>query len=403
MTTVLCRLASLAMVLGLSLFAARAPVRAASPAQINTTATHAYRYAQHIVFTLTATGDRRIGRAVLRFRTPELSFDPIPAEFEPDATISTMVTHELRGGALPPFSKVTYWWELFDESGNLITETAPVTFDYIDNRYVWREASRGGVTVRWSEGDTAFGEMVLDAALAALPGIAAETGGAPPSNIDLYVYPSREDLISTLQLGGRDWAGGQARPELGVVLIDLPPGVTAPVDARRVIPHELTHLLVYPAAQPGYDHVPAWLDEGLATANEASPDAAQADALQSALEEGRLLSFERLCAPFPDDRRDVLLAYAQSGSLVQYVRNRYGRQGMQDLLAAYRDKAECLPGVERALGVTLARLERDWRASLSNTDRNVARVIGEAAPCLALFAIAGLALLPMLGGAARRR
>ena len=403
MTTALCRLASLVIALGLSLSAGPASMRAAPPAQINATATHAYRYAQHIVFTLTATGDRRIGRAVLRFRTPELSFDPIPAGFEPGTTISAMVTHELRGGVLPPFSKVTYWWELFDESDNLVAETMPVTFDYIDNRYVWREASRGGVTVHWSEGDTAFGEMVLDTALAALRDIAAEIGVPPPSTVDIYVYPSREDLISTLQLGGRDWAGGQARPELGVVLVDLPPDATAPVEAQRVIPHEMTHLLIYQATQSGYDHVPAWLDEGLATANQASPDAAQANALQKALEEGRLLPFELLCAPFPDDGQDALLAYAQSGSLVQFVRNRYGRQGIQDLLAAYRDKAECLPGVERALGVTLARLERDWRTSLSNGDTDVAGLIGEVAPCLALFVIAGLSLLPMLGGAARRR
>lgn len=403
MTTPLLRLLCAVVIAGLSLGLSPASMRAAPPAQINATATHAYRYAQHIVFTLTATGDRRIGRAVLRFRTPELSFDPIPADFEPGTTISTMVTHELRGGVLPPFSKVTYWWELFDESGNLIAETTPVTFDYIDNRYVWREASRGGVTVHWPEGDTAFGEMVLDTALAALPAIADEIGVSRPSNIDIYVYPSREDLISTLQLGGRDWAGGQARPELGVVLVDLPPDVTAPVEAQRVIPHEMTHLLVYQAVQPGYDHTPAWLDEGLATANQASPDAAQAGALRKALEEGRLLPFELLCAPFPDDGQDTLLAYAQSGSLVQLVRNRYGRQGIQDLLAAYRDKAECLPGVERALGVTLARLERDWRASLSNGNANVAGLIGEVAPCFVLFVIAGLALLPMLGGAARRR
>ncbi len=404
MTTALRRLASLVIVLGLCLSAGPAPMRAAPPAQINATATHAYRYAQHIVFTLTATGDRRIGRAVLRFRTPELSFDPIAADFEPGTTISAMVTHELRGGVLPPFSKVTYWWELFDESDNLVAETTPVTFDYIDNRYVWRDASRGGVTVHWSEGDTAFGEMVLDTALAALPGIVEEIGQPPPANIDVYVYPGREALISAIQLGGRDWAGGQARPELGVVLVDLPPDVTAPVEAQRVIPHEMTHLLIYQATQSGYDHVPAWLDEGLATANQASPDAAQANALQKALEEGRLLPFELLCAPFPDDGQDTLLAYAQSGSLIQTIRNQQnGREKIQSLLAAYRDKAECLPGVERALGVTLARLERDWRASLSNGDTNVAGLIGEVAPCLALFVIAGLTLLPMLGGARRRR
>jgi hypothetical protein len=299
---------------------------------------------------------------------------------------------------------VTYWWELGDKAGQtLITPRTPL--DYIDNRFEWQRVSDGGVSVHWTQGDAAFAEAVLDTALDALPRIVAEMGASPPPNIDVYVYPSQDDLVGALRLGGRDWAGGQARPELGAVLVDLPPDAPG-VDMRRAIPHELTHLLVYAATQPNYDRVPAWLDEGLATANEAAPDPTQAVALETASKAGRLLPFESLCAPFSADASRALLAYAQSGSLIQFIRDQYGGQRIRDLLAAYRENAACAPGVERAMSKTLSALESEWRAQLTSGGVSVSAVAEAGAPWLALSVVACLTLLPILGGLplmARRR
>jgi hypothetical protein len=154
--------------------------------------------------------------------------------------------------------------------------------------------------------------------------------------------------------------------------------------------------------------VPAWLDEGLATANEAQPEPGLAVALESALKDGRLLPLESLCAPFSADVDRARLAYAQSGSVVQYIRDRYGAQGIRNLLAVYRENATCAAGVERALGLSLEALESDWRASRragSGLGIDAGAVADTSAPWLVLAAIACLTLLPILGLplAARRK
>ncbi|HLF28566.1 MAG TPA: peptidase MA family metallohydrolase [Anaerolineae bacterium] len=388
--------------LGLSFFLNPMPLPAAHPAAIDATATHTYLFAQQITFVLDATGEAALNRATVFFQSDRSALQQIDVDFEPNRAVHLEAPYELRGGAIPPFSQVSYWWELGDEAGQTLT-TSRVTFSYSDNRFEWQRVSDGGVTVYWTEGNAAFGEAVLDTALEALPGIADEIGVAPPSTIEVYVYPSREDLIGALRLGGRDWAGGQARPDLGVVLIDQPSTDTATIELRRAIPHELTHLLVYAATQPNYDRVPPWLDEGLATANEVSPDPGQVVALASAVKADRLLSFEALCAPFPAEAGQALLAYAQSGDFMQFIRDRYGRQGMRGLLAAYRENAACAPGVERALNVTLSALESEWRAQFASGGETVTAVAEASAPWLVLLAIIGLALLPILGGLLARR
>ncbi len=398
------RVILIAIILGLGLPMPAMSVGAARLDAVDITTTHEYTFAQQITFKLDATLDARIDAARVLVRADQIDIASRPAEFTPNANVVTEVSMELRGGVLPPFSTVTYWWELTDENGRTFTSD-PVTFQYVDNRYAWQRAERAGITVFWSDGEMEFAQRVLDTALAALPGIAAEVGVPPPDHIVVYVYPSREDLIGALRLGGRDWAGGQARPELGVVLVDIPPVETAPAEMQRVIPHELTHLLVYVAAQPAYDSVPAWLSEGLATANEMSPDPALAVTLQTAAENDRLFALESLCAPFPIEGQAALLAYAQSGSLIQFIRNRYGSQGIQGLLAAYRERAECVPGVARALGLPLSALETQWRAQFGSDNQAVSAAAGAGVPWLMLLLIVGLALLPMLGGlsAAKRR
>jgi hypothetical protein len=123
--------------------------------------------------------------------------------------------------------------------------------------------------------------------------------------------------------------------------------------------------MVYLATFPRYDAVPAWLDEGLATLNEAEPNPAQAVALQTALAAGRVPSLEAQCGTLPADATEALAAYAQSRGVVQQIVDVYGSTGIQALLAAYRDGASCAGGVERALNTTLTGLELQWSTSLS--------------------------------------
>jgi len=197
--------------------------------------------------------------------------------------------------------------------------------------------------------------------------------------------------------------GGQAHPELGVIVVAIPfkEGYTSRM--MRYIPHEITHLLVYQTVTPtGYRYVPAWLDEGLATANERLPTPEYAMALEEARVAGELIPLENLCVPFSPDSHTALLAYAQSGSVVRFIRERYGAEGIRALLAAYTNGASCARGVQEALGVSLSGLETAWRASLEPQAPWRAWV-EQIDVWIGLWLLSLLVSVPMIGGLRRRR
>lgn len=323
-----------------------------------------YAFAQHITFRLEARSTAPITSAVVYFRAGSGPLHTGQATLAQTGTgVQASYTREGLGGSLTPFSALTYWWELGDATGRQVT-TPSQTLDYIDNRFTWRSLADGNLRINWHTGDQTFGQTALDLARQILPQLNQSIAAPLPPQVEVYVYSNIEQVQSALQLAGRAWQGGQARPDLGVVLIAVPPGTDAALQLRRELAHELTHLLVYQATGSGYTYVPRWLDEGLAVLNEPSPDPAYQLALEAAFRANRLLPIETLCAPFASDAAAAQLAYAQSQSLVRFIRERYGNEGLRRLLAAYRDGAGCAAGVERGLGVSLGALELDWRAGL---------------------------------------
>lgn len=321
-----------------------------------------YSFAQRMTFYVTASSDADIRSAVVVFRVGAGLERRGTAAFTPGKTVEATYVQQLTGGTFPPFSTVTFWWELGDAAGRKLTSPLQ-TINYLDNRYTWQEVSEGNLRVRYYLGDAAYARAALLAARAALARINQELQAPLPAQVDIYLYAALEDLESALLLAGRDWQGGQARPDLGVVLVAIPPDQAALAQMRRDIPHELTHLLVFQATGAGYSRVPRWLDEGLASANEESAQPAYQLALDSAFRNERLIPLETLCAPFPAGAGEARLAYAESQSVVQFIRNHHPDK-IRKLLGAYAGGATCGGGVEQALGYTLGALELSWRASL---------------------------------------
>jgi hypothetical protein len=321
-----------------------------------------YSFAQRMTFYVTATSDADITSAVVVFRAGSGPERRGTAAITPGKTLEATYEQQLVGGVLPPFSMVSFWWELSDAAGRKLA-TPPRTVEYLDNRFTWQQVTEGILRVRYYTGDTAYARAALDVARSALPRVNQELAAPIPPHVDIYLYAALDDLQSALLLAGRDWQGGQARPDLGVVLVAIPPGQEALAQMKRDIPHELTHLLVFQATGAGYTRVPRWLDEGLASANEELPQPAYQQALESAFRAGRLISLETLCAPFSADAGAAQLSYAESLSVAQFIRNRYPA-GIRKLLGAYAGGATCSGGVEQAFGLTLGALELMWRASL---------------------------------------
>jgi len=326
-----------------------------------------HNFAQQITFTLRAASDAEITAVYLYFRaTGDEQARSELLDIEPGLEISVSYAHDLRLFPLPPFAQVHFWWQIEDSAGNQLT-TELERLEYTDNRFRWEQIGDSSLTVHWVEGhgDPTFGQAALDIAWASLEEINAELRAPLPEPIAIYIYDAQHNLDAAMLLTGREWVVGQAHPELGIVVVAIPyeEGYTSCM--ARYIPHELTHLLVYQAVTPaGYRYVPEWLDEGLATANERLPTPEFAIALQEARAAGQLLPLEYLCVPFPPDLRTTFLAYAQSGSVVHFIRERYGAEKIRALLVAYANGASCTSGVQDALNTSFSGLETAWRVSL---------------------------------------
>jgi hypothetical protein len=354
-----------------------------------------YTFGQQAVFSIQATASTDITALYLYIQSAgndRVEVTSVPVD--PSPSVQATFTRDLRLFPFPPFGTVNWWWEVRDAAGHQLT-TPQATFRYEDNRLNWFRRTAGPATVYSTVDDPQYMQAALDIAAVSLERISRSLNAPVPEKVDIYLYPSLADLQAALRMAGRAWMGGQARPELGVILVAVPHDGGYMAQMEQEIPHELTHLLVYRLAGPeGYRYIPAWLNEGLATANETRPDPNLDSLLERARNEGRLIPLRNLCPPFSTDPAEALLSYAESGSLVRYIRQQYGDSGIRALLQAYADGADCDGGVQRALHITLDQLERAWRADLSGVGKWMVWIADNASG-LALWGMSVLLALPI--------
>jgi hypothetical protein len=364
-----------------------------------------HSFAQHVTFTLEAKSDAEISQVYLFFRATydeETEKKRLALE-EPSREISLTYIRDVRQYPLPPFADIIFWWQIEDAAGNQL-KTAPEQFKYVDNRFQWEQLDTGGITVHWVDGrgDPAFAQTALDIAQATVKDVRAELRAPVPDPLDIFIYDSARNLEAAMMLTGRDWVGGQARPELGVVVVAVPPEQGYSSRMKRYLPHEITHLMIYELVTPeGYKHVPDWLNEGLATTHEQLPTPEYALALEEARDMGQLLSLEELCVPFSPDPRTALLSYAQSASVVTFIREKYGAESVRQLLSAYADGASCTSGVEEALDVSFNKLESNWRISLE-PEAEWQAVVDQVGVWVGLWLLSLILVVPMIGRIRRR-
>jgi hypothetical protein len=392
----LCRIALILVVCLLALFVWRHSVSAQQEGPLTS---HTYTFGEVAVFTLTFPTDPRPSEARLYLK---ISGQPTHAYSAYLETTSVTVVRDLQATPWAPFVEVTYWWDYLSADASRL-ETEKQTFIYVDNRYLWQTASEKGVAVHWIAGERAQMIQSLDIAQNAIAEIQWALQTTAPPHVDIYIYPSQPDLLSAMQVAGLEWAGAVAYPELGVILVAIPPTRDGMLNMDRDIPHELTHLMLYNTlGSQGYASLPTWLNEGLATHFEARPNPDYALTLAEAHQINTLIPISELCAPFPDDANRALLAYAESASFVRYLRQTYGWSSVRNLLSTYADGKACGTGTQAALNAELSQVDWAWRVwlergAVSSTDSPiraaVAVLLRDAGPWLLLF---GALLLPGL-------
>lgn len=345
-----------------------------------------YEFGRSITFRASLEASSPVQNAVVLFGA-ENSSHTFPGEASVTSDGEIQMTYNLEGQSLQAFSNVEYRFRITFEDGE--TYTSPFySFYYEDNRFEWQTLEEEIYRVHWYSGDVTLAQDVLDVAQAGMDrarGLISLT--VQDETLDIYVYDNPKDMQDVLGPSSENWVAGHADPEVGVMVVALPPGPDQRLDMEQRIPHELMHLLLYGTMGTKYAELPVWLSEGLASITELYPNPDYQILLNNAYDYESLIPIGDLCSSFPRDASKALLAYAEAASFTRYLRQTEGSAGLDRLLQTYGDGYDCQRGLEVAIGRNLPQLERQWRQAVFGEDGQVS-AISQLLPWLFLLAAA---------------
>ena len=198
---------------------------------------------------------------------------PVPAERGQRITLDYALDTQTE--FLAPGLDIEYRWAFTLADGTQY-RSDPATLFYMDTQQQWKKTTSGQITLWWYSGDDAFGKDAIDTATRAADTLKTTFNVAGDRPIRILIYANTRDLRVALPPNSAEWIGGGASTELGIIHAAIGPGQSSASEIRRIIPHEMSHMIVYQASLNPYNHPPLWLDEGLAVHNQETRTSASA-------------------------------------------------------------------------------------------------------------------------------
>jgi hypothetical protein len=152
-----------------------------------------------------------------------------------------------------------------------------------------------------------------------------------------------------------------AVPNRNLIVLDTSRVYAKPFSLESTLKHELCHLLIH----RNIENPPRWIDEGVCQwasggiAEFTTEDGKRA--LHNASVSGRLIGIREL-VKFPPG--DVILAYEESKSIVEYIESEFDKQGILQILAYLKEGYSLDESLQKGLAVSTSELDEKWQAYL---------------------------------------
>ncbi|HRC56212.1 MAG TPA: tetratricopeptide repeat protein, partial [Kofleriaceae bacterium] len=262
----------------------------------------------------------------------------------------------------------------------LATSANELTKDFLETR-----SAGGHFLIRHAPGaDEAIAELAGEVLDAAWRAIGDDLGLRPgdPIRVELLGSPSDLARLSPLTEAEIETTGTIALSKYNKLMVVSPRATVLGYPWMDTLAHEYTHLLV---SRLSGDSVPVWLQEGLArfqqTRWRAPPElmlsASERLLLTNALKRRRLIGLEEMhpsMAKLPSQEA-AALAYAQVYTLISFIHDKVGYQGLRDILAAQATGRSARRAVADAFGVPWSELDKRWQRQLRSLDLSTPRLV----------------------------
>lgn len=165
------------------------------------------------------------------------------------------------------------------------------------------------------------------------------------------------------QMSGHRSFVAYAIPQKELIVVDYTRMNENPFTLEMTIKHELCHLLLH--RYMGKTDMPKWLDEGIAQwISEGIPEIithGRPSMLTHAAFADRLPKLESIAHSFPQDVQGLTLAYEQSRSIVEFIVENYGKNGILNILETMRKGAGYREAILISLMISYPELEKRWQ------------------------------------------
>lgn len=286
-------------------------------------------------------------------------------EFVPGTKITgeSLIVSGRGGEYIPPGTRIEYSFEIRDTADRIL-RTEEEVFIYLDHRIEWETLSDGLITLYYN--DTVLdgrAQAMLEAAQETLQRMGPVLGIDPKDPLHIVAYGEYELMQEALPFRAQAVQDnlvtqGTAFSEERVLLV-----LSAGGGYVGTTSHEFTHLLVADAAARATAKVPAWLNEGLAEYGNIEPGEEYDRYLNRAIENGDLrpLWFQGTFSGTPEE---IIVAYGQGKSVVEYMLATYDQQKMADLIVSLKRTFDLDTALVDTYGFDQYGLDTEWRISL---------------------------------------
>jgi Peptidase MA superfamily len=319
-------------------------------------------FPDEITFSVTAKSPATIKIIYLKYGSDERSLVPevssSKADFNEGLEVSTSWTWKMKKtGSMPPGATIWWKWEISDASGNTFT-TEKQSAVYTDTRFTWEVREHDDFDIYWHDQNQSMINELLAGIQERLSRLQLDVQIPTERKPKVFIYTSSDELKDAV-LFEQEWTGALAYPSYNIILSAVN---TSILDwAKDALPHEIAHLLVGEAVFGPFGDIPTWLDEGLAEYTSIKmPDYLQS-ALNTAKNNGTLISISSLSGSFPTSGSGAYLAYAESSSIVAFLIEQYSWEKMRLLLATFKDGATYDNALMSVYSFDVNGLETRWK------------------------------------------
>lgn len=194
------------------------------------------------------------------------------------------------------------------------------------------------------------------------PGILRDLNCQMRQRTKIYLCRDEQEIFRIAGSYIPHWAIGGAFFPQGSILVLSPTTVKTRVDLRELVAHEFTHIAL--REKIGEAGIPRWFEEGLAMHEARQWNPAWEEEVKGALLRKELISLSRLEGSFSFPQDKVVLAYAQSLSVFDFLLKKIGKGNLSSFLEAIRRKGSLEKALEKDLGMNTQKLEEEWKNSL---------------------------------------